>query len=38
MCRNEWHSGVFLRNTLKPNVLSLTECHSFLTPYPRLMD
>src|SRR5271157_4151482 len=22
------------RNTLKPSVLSLTECHSFLTPFP----
>src|SRR5271166_1048387 len=28
------YAGVFLRNTLKPSVLSLTECHSFLTPYP----
>src|SRR5271166_6041876 len=26
-------ADVFLRNTLKPNVLSLTECHSFLIPY-----
>jgi len=26
-------AGVFLRNTLKPGVLSLTECHSFLIPY-----
>src|SRR5271165_6665870 len=26
------YAGVFLRNTLKPSVLSLTECHSFQTP------
>ncbi len=26
-------AGVFLRNTLKPSVLSLTECHSYLTPF-----
>ncbi len=25
-------TGVFLRNTLKPNVLSLTECHSCQEP------
>ncbi len=25
-------AGVFLRNTLKPSVLSLTECHSVLDP------
>src|SRR5271166_6470393 len=31
------YAGVFLRNTLKPSVLSLTECHSFLTPFlPQL--
>src|SRR5271157_5103888 len=29
-------AGVFLRNTLKPSVLSLTECHSWLSPFlPR---
>src|SRR5271167_1385701 len=27
-------ASVFLRNTLKPSVLSLTECHSFQTPFP----
>src|SRR5271157_3110083 len=27
-------AGVFLRNTLKPSVLSLTECHSWLSPFP----
>jgi len=27
------YAGVFLRKTLKPSVLSLTECHSFLTPF-----
>jgi len=24
-------AGVFVRNTLRPSVLGLTECHSFLT-------
>src|SRR5208337_3411233 len=27
-------AGVFLRNTLKPSVLSLTECHSSLSRLP----
>src|SRR5271157_3970657 len=27
-------AGVFLRKTLKPNVLSLTECHSSLSRLP----
>jgi hypothetical protein len=26
------YAGVFLRNTLKPSVLSLTECHSCQEP------
>ena len=28
-------AGVFLRNTLKPSVLSLTECHSILDSFPE---
>src|SRR5208282_5888259 len=26
-------AGVFVRNTLRPSVLGLTECHSFLLPF-----
>src|SRR5271157_1756337 len=29
-------AGVFVRNTLRPSVLGLTECHSFLTRFPRI--
>ncbi len=32
-------AGVFLRNTLKPSVLSLTECHSYQEPISgKLME
>src|SRR5208337_2571581 len=30
ICRR---AGVFVRNTLRPSVLSLTECHSWLSPF-----
>src|SRR5271157_996321 len=26
-------AGVFVRNTLRPSVLGLTECHSWLSPF-----
>ena len=29
-------AGAFLRNTLNPSVLSLTECHSFQTLFPLI--
>src|SRR5271157_3663933 len=29
-------AGVFVRNTLRPSVLGLTECHSFLNLNPDL--
>src|SRR5208337_1343344 len=30
ICRR---AGVFVRNTLRPSVLGLTECHSWLSPF-----
>src|SRR5208283_675141 len=30
-------AGVFVRNTLRPSVLGLTECHSYLTRYLRAL-